>query len=394
MQDYIKNCLICLTAKDESPLIKTMPVHIETQEPMEILAMDFCSVERSSLGKEHILVVTDLFTKFVWAFPTKDQKATTVARILIEEIFYKFGIPRRIHSDQGRSFESSLIRNICRKYDVVKSRTSPYHPEGNGQTERFNRTLYGLLRTLDQEKRQKWHLYLNSLISIYNSTPHSVTGFSPYHLMFGRQPRLSLDMGITIDKDVVGTASDKEWFRKHLSIQKDAWLIARENIGKNWRIKAKTKLLNAKDHNLRVGQKVLVKENQIVGRAKLQDKFRDDEGVVEEILDDNCGLYKIRPVGFESKVIHRSNLRPKGVSKYEQSSAENQNSSSEDVEMPNMEIVLQSFGIDPDRIISQNELETENSQNEINAEVSETPIDYSQPQVRRSDRLREKKRNK
>ena len=195
MGNYIRDCLICLTAKNESPMVKTVPVHIETKEPMEILVMDFCSVEHPSAGKEHISVVTDMFSKFVWDFPTRDQKATTVARILIDEIFYKFGIPKRIHSDQGKNFESSLIKNICKKFDVLKSRISPYHPEENGQTEQFNHTLYGPLRTLDVGKKQKWHLYLHSLISFYNATPHSVTRFSPYFLIFGRQPRLSLDGG-------------------------------------------------------------------------------------------------------------------------------------------------------------------------------------------------------
>ena len=155
IRDYIKRCRVCLLTKAETPLSKTLPVNITTCRPFEMLAMDFCSVEKSSCGIEHILVIIDHFSKFVWAFPTKNQKAITVAKILIEDIFYKFGIPESLHSDQGRNFESSVVKEICKKFGIYKSRTSPYHPQGNGMVERFNRTTFGLLRTLSEEKKRK-----------------------------------------------------------------------------------------------------------------------------------------------------------------------------------------------------------------------------------------------
>lgn len=81
---------------------------------------------------------TDVFSKFSQAYPTPDQHSSTVACVLTEKWFYIYGVPKRIHSNEGKSFEGELMKRLCHLYEVEKSRTTPYHPEGNGQCERFN----------------------------------------------------------------------------------------------------------------------------------------------------------------------------------------------------------------------------------------------------------------
>lgn len=147
-------CKSCVMGKEEGVRAKNRLGTAEASKPWQVLAMDFTLVDPAWDGKENVLIVTDVFSKFALAFLTKNERATTLIKIIVVEIFNRFGIPERFHSDHGQNFKGQLVQSLCEYYRIDKSRTTPYHPEGNDTCEQFNRTLHGMLSTLATEQRE------------------------------------------------------------------------------------------------------------------------------------------------------------------------------------------------------------------------------------------------
>ena len=116
------------------------------------------------------------------------------AKLLWNNFIIHYGFPNKIISDQSCNFESELLANLCEVAGVQKLRTSPYHPQTNGQCERFNSTPLNMLGTLTPEQKKAWKTYVSAMVHAYNCTRNSATGYSPYYLLFGRKPRLPIDV--------------------------------------------------------------------------------------------------------------------------------------------------------------------------------------------------------
>ncbi len=197
VSELVSSCRRCIQAKaphlpESAPL-----VNITTTYPMELVCIDYLGLEDSKGGYNNILVVTDHFTQYAQAYPTRNQTAHLTAKILFEESFHHNGFLDKLPSDQGRNFFSSVIQHLytsCTLAGIKKTHTTPYHPMGNGITEKFNRTLLQMLRCLNPDQKQDWKSHLVSTTHAYNSTVHDSTGYSPFYLMFVGQPRLAVDV--------------------------------------------------------------------------------------------------------------------------------------------------------------------------------------------------------
>ena len=111
-----------------------------------------------------ILVINDHFTRYAQAFPTRNQLAKTTAKILFEQFIVHYGFPAHLHCDQERNFESNIIQELCSLAGVKKSRTTPYHPMGNGMVQRFNQTLLNMLGTQEDHQKEDWKSFIAALV--------------------------------------------------------------------------------------------------------------------------------------------------------------------------------------------------------------------------------------
>ena len=184
MTQHVRKCMRCNCFKkrvEGAPLEPILATH-----PMQIVHIDFLTIESGKTDKDYnVLVVTDQFTRFAQVFITTSQTAQTTAKTLWDKYFVYYGFPKMIILDQGRNFESRLISKLYKLGRVKKLRTSPYHPQSNGQCERFNATLLSMLGTLSPEGKATWTDKVGTLVHAYNSTKSAITGFSPHYLMFG-----------------------------------------------------------------------------------------------------------------------------------------------------------------------------------------------------------------
>ena len=306
VRKYIGECERCILSKKVQ--VKTPLGTISASRPMEVVAMDFSVLERSSSGYENVLVLTDVFSKWSLAVPTKDQKATTVAQVLVREWFSRYGPPLRLHSERGRDFESLIVKRLCEIYGIQKSRTCAYRPQGNGQCERLNRTIHDLLRTLPEDKKRKWPLYLGELMYAYNTTPHARTGYTPYFLLFGRDPLLRSDLLLNLDKST--NVDPDTWVEAHQKRLQEAYKIAQERLMQAATVRKTLFDKKAKEAPLKLGDRVYLRLRGVQGRNKIQDMYRSTVYLVTGIRDGH-DVYKVEPAdGFGSaKWVNRAEMR-------------------------------------------------------------------------------------
>ena len=111
----------------------------------------------------------DYFTKFVQVYATKNKSALPGAEMIFNEFILKFGFPIRIHHDQGKELNNALFKRLHQLAGIASSRTTPYHPMGDGQNERMKGTIIGMSTTLEEKD------HLSNLAFAYNSTVHTTT---------------------------------------------------------------------------------------------------------------------------------------------------------------------------------------------------------------------------
>lgn len=145
-------------------------------------------------------------------------------------MFCRVSLPEQLHSDQGRQFESNLMYEICKLLKIKKTRTTPYHPQCDGQAERFNRTLMDMLATTTRDHAFDWKGQIRKVRMAYIKIP-ARTGFTLFFLKFGRQAKLLIDLMYGSPRTATEPPLISDYAIHLKNRLEDAYSLAREKLG-------------------------------------------------------------------------------------------------------------------------------------------------------------------
>ena len=263
VEEWISHCGRCIRRKTP-PNHRAPLVSIGTTSPLQLVCMDYLTLEPSKGGQQNILIITNHFTRYAQAIQIINQTARTTAEVLFNNYIVHYGIPERLHSDQGANVQSKVIEELCRMTEITKSRTTSYHPQGNVREIQPH--------TLEPEQKKNWKAYVGPLVHAYNCTQHDYTGFSPYYMMFGRNPRLPVDIVFDLRKEVKGSNYIKDLRDRldhayHLATEASKRSQQKQKEGYDMRVRGAT---------IRVGDRVPVKIVAFKEKHKLADKWKQE----------------------------------------------------------------------------------------------------------------------
>ena len=227
---FVMACDVCAAYKTDGKKRRAeMKSHV-TGVPMERICLDIVGpFPESRNGNKYGLVVTDYFTKYVEVYAIPNQEASTIATVLTREFFSRYGVPNFLHSDQGTQFESKLFAEVCTLLGITKTRTTPFRPQSDGQSERNIKTLSRMIAMATKDQHD-WDEHLPFLSMAYRATPQDSTGLTPNFLMYGRELSMPVDVMIGPPQDQPMT--ELEYVKKMQKKLTYAYGLARMNLKK------------------------------------------------------------------------------------------------------------------------------------------------------------------
>ena len=232
VNNWVLSCDICASDKAPYKRPKAPLGSLGVGAAMVTLSTDVIGpFPMTPRNNRYILVVTESFTKWVEIFAIPDQTAATTANIILNEVIARYGSPLSIHSDLGSNYESQIFKELCKLMEVRKTRTSVRNPKGNGQVEKFNRTLVRMIKAYLKGQQENWDLNLGCLAAAFRATPSASSKFTPNMLMLGREVRIPGEICSAFDdtqRSIRSYGEYVDWLRDHMQAAHD---IAREHLG-------------------------------------------------------------------------------------------------------------------------------------------------------------------
>ncbi|XP_072014751.1 uncharacterized protein [Amphiura filiformis] len=311
VRKYCQNCSECQykSMVKNRQFLQPMPI-LDT--PLQRVGIDIVGpLPVTEKGNRCMLTVCDYATRYPEAIPLPDQKASTVANALIT-VFSRVGLPSEIIHDQGTNFMSHVVKDMCSRLGIQQIPTTPYHQQMNGMTERFHETLKLMIKSLTEEQKVNWDDQIPLFLFSYREVPCEATGYSPFHLLYGREIRGPLSL---IKEGWLEQTKEPQNVAEHLlemSANLTKWMAsARANKEISQKKMKYYYDKHAQDRTYQVGEEVLVFLPE--GAGKLDSKWQGPYKISKKIGDANYEI--IMPDKRKSKRVLHANLCKKWYSR-------------------------------------------------------------------------------
>ncbi|CEF61677.1 Integrase, catalytic core domain and Ribonuclease H-like domain-containing protein [Strongyloides ratti] len=281
-----RECFICQTQKTlPYQLIKnTIQTPLIGNIPLGKIYMDLFQPGRKiSTGNVAALVAVDSLTRFVMVELVGNLSAKEVINSMLENIIFKYGVPKKVITDRGTCFSSEEFEKFVKSLNISHHLNTANHHQSNGIVERMNRTFNEAIRIY---KDQEWDKTILTSVFCYNNTIHPKTGLSPSYLMFGRNGNLQLTSSnilswYNIHHEAWKENQNKEDF--NLTLKEKDWVLKKRIVDK----RGKKSLWNGPYQVMKLDghQRVLIKKGRQeiwIHASQLKKYEKENENILEE----------------------------------------------------------------------------------------------------------------
>lgn len=312
VRNFVAGCEVCKANKARNSTAKCAMGHFSVvQRPWQKLFIDFLGpYPRSKQGHCYILIILDQLSRFVILKSLRNATAEALVKCLENDVFLVFGTPEEIFTDNGRQFNSNVLKHLLTKYGVQHKFTPKYHPQSNA-SERVNRTILAAIRAYIQDNHKNWDVHLQEIAQSLRYTIHDSSHYSPHYIVFGQHqilhgsmyPLLRQLQGLA-GNDLYIDSKSENLSHAQESIQK----YLRESYDRN----ARYYNLRARNITFNVGQKVFVRK---FAQSSAADNYsaKLDAQYMPAIINRKIGNVSYDVVGLDGKalgVYHTKDIKP------------------------------------------------------------------------------------